>query len=1003
MSDILFKKGLEKSLPSLEERDQGTFYVTTDSGKIMLGDSTWEDTNKIKEEFNKKEKVISISLNDLDDRIVNIHNNNELLTNNINNIKSDINLLQIISNDALTKTVNNDSNIKKINKDITEIKNDISAILETFVTKENFDKHISDFEEITSGSIESFDTFKEISDWVEEHGKEISNTLKSYVLDDTYTQYTSSTETNISTIQQSVDNNTKSIDDIIKNSENFVVQDDFESIQNQINGINTNLNNFVNLNTEQTISGKKNYTNHIGINNKTIISSTIDPGELKVLHNNSSKGLIIRTKNSNESILPLEILSTDGYNSRQYNFPKSSGNVSIGAKINNVVSNTNLDDGIIDLGSGFTKSIKINGITSNSTSDGIIDLGVDFIKPLEVTYDELKELYDLSKLTPGQQYRITDYSTIISHNDAISSNNVFDVVVTALYKNELSENAHACHPKGDRILNGSSEKSFLKVNEKFSPFSWSTVDESSDLSYEIYKYSIKNNISFGEYSIVGNGYTVRPTEGSLRISVSEDPQNGSDVYMVGIEVCDGNNGNVVAAHDYSVKEIKQSSSTTIKYYFSNLENKDYFLRFLFLKPSSSTNNVHLITEIVDCTKSYFSGVDIQKWEIKYDINNDSSKYEWTNTTDGKGVIYYMKDEWGNECYYDFKNIKFKRTKEFLSQYSQLSNNSEVNFSETEKYFFTFDYNGTDDSLNKGTYKCELNQIGKCMSGKTMLLNNTIFLGNGNSNNKLGENNKNNIFGFDSYNNVIGVNFQNNILPMKFTYNTVGNGFANNTYLNYFRYSNVGHLVSNNVFNGYVTDTIIMNNVKNNTFNSHVYNSKIGNYVQRCTFNGYVGYCDIGDATQNVINIPTLYKIHIGQYILRSDDSNSPLDLNVVTDENGIIISNILKNVNVENDNSDDIIYLCKNNEGNYCIFKKVDILNNIKNLNDKVSRLENNEGLTEYIDEKFSSLTSNVEEIIIENERIVAESLIDLKNNYYTKTEVEEIIINTVTNLLNNQ
>jgi len=26
----------------------------------------------------------------------------------------------------------------------------------------------------------------------------------------------------------------------------------------------------------------------------------------------------------------------------------------------------------------------------------------------------------------------------------------------------------------------------------------------------------------------------------------------------------------------------------------------------------------------------------------------------------RGIIYYMKDEWGNECGYDFKNIQFKR-------------------------------------------------------------------------------------------------------------------------------------------------------------------------------------------------------------------------------------------------------------------------------------------------------------------------------------------------------
>ena len=35
-----------------------------------------------------------------------------------------------------------------------------------------------------------------------------------------------------------------------------------------------------------------------------------------------------------------------------------------------------------------------------------------------------------------------------------------------------------------------------------------------------------------------------------------------------------------------------------------------------------------------------------------------TKFEAFNS--GKGVIYYMKDEWGNECPYDFKNIMFQR-------------------------------------------------------------------------------------------------------------------------------------------------------------------------------------------------------------------------------------------------------------------------------------------------------------------------------------------------------
>lgn len=61
---------------------------------------------------------------------------------------------------------------------------------------------------------------------------------------------------------------------------------------------------------------------------------------------------------------------------------------------------------------------------------------------------------------------------------------------------------------------------------------------------------------------------------------------------------------------------------------------------------------------------YRDDVDYSKWVIKYDINNDTNLYQWADDTkdtsgrpNGNGVIYYMKDEYGNEAYFDFKNIK----------------------------------------------------------------------------------------------------------------------------------------------------------------------------------------------------------------------------------------------------------------------------------------------------------------------------------------------------------
>lgn len=49
----------------------------------------------------------------------------------------------------------------------------------------------------------------------------------------------------------------------------------------------------------------------------------------------------------------------------------------------------------------------------------------------------------------------------------------------------------------------------------------------------------------------------------------------------------------------------------------------------------------------------------EKWTIKYSLTG-ISKYTWsTSSTSGfTGLIYYMKDEYDNESYFDFKNIKF---------------------------------------------------------------------------------------------------------------------------------------------------------------------------------------------------------------------------------------------------------------------------------------------------------------------------------------------------------
>lgn len=77
----------------------------------------------------------------------------------------------------------------------------------------------------------------------------------------------------------------------------------------------------------------------------------------------------------------------------------------------------------------------------------------------------------------------------------------------------------------------------------------------------------------------------------------------------------------------------------------------------------------------------------EAWEIKYCLDNDTSRFAWASS-DGKGVIYYMKDEFGNEAGYDFKDIQFIRYGLSESQHhpAGISDSYELIHDENEGYY-----------------------------------------------------------------------------------------------------------------------------------------------------------------------------------------------------------------------------------------------------------------------------------------------------------------------------
>ncbi len=86
-----------------------------------------------------------------------------------------------------------------------------------------------------------------------------------------------------------------------------------------------------------------------------------------------------------------------------------------------------------------------------------------------------------------------------------------------------------------------------------------------------------------------------------------------------------------------------------------------------------TGNIHLSEHLIDADIKNVPLAQLDAWELKYCIDNDLNRFSWADTVKGKGVVYYLKDEFNNEAPYDFKNIlltedEYGFTKKFTFNY-----------------------------------------------------------------------------------------------------------------------------------------------------------------------------------------------------------------------------------------------------------------------------------------------------------------------------------------------
>ena len=302
---------------------------------------------------------------------------------------------------------------------------------------------------------------------------------------------------------------------------------------------------------------------------------------------------------------------------------------------------------------------------------------------------------------------------------------------------------------------------------------------------------------------------------------------------------------------------------------------------------------------------YFATANLAAWKVWYCLDNDISRFQWADETNGHGVIYRLVDEWQNDCPYDFKNIQFKRYRASTTgaltdaingrYYAFRSGMPGVEIEDVDDFMWAYtftliddsgqwrDYSVMKDALDAATDwgyfkqfgigRCEYNLIRNSYAAVTvdekcyraLMLNNIVLLaefddsglpgemqlnifGDGNYNMTLKDGPEQNHFGNKCYGNIVGAygnTFGNGCSSITFgngcSSNTFGNGCSSNTFGNGCSVNTFGNDCDNNTFG---------NNCWNNTFGNNVQNNAMGAYLRCATVHDGVEYVSVVGGTSN---------------------------------------------------------------------------------------------------------------------------------------------------------
>lgn len=510
----------------------------------------------------------------------------------------------------------------------------------------------------------------------------------------------------------------------------------------------------------------------------------------------------------------------------------------------------------------YYTDVQVDDILDNNyyTSDTIDDM-FDSFHPvaenmIETTWANLVQLRDNAQLVRGAYYRITDYNFITTKLGIQSGNHQFDIVLLAISESMLSENGYACRHAGDHyfereVTEGGIEWLYsLYVDDYGENYGTEPIDHADD----IHLADVFCDSGVMTHPDTGDDVPVLYKTDSEEYTI-DDPDYDDVYFYSGVYDFDGDEYDMWAKYE------------------RDPNTDDWIFKQQYALTPIVVEDGELIVSPIPETK--LVPVNMNAWELKYCLDNDKELFDWA-ATDGKGVIYYLKDEFGNEAPYDFKNVMFQRknitsvSNDILS-YFTLGENSHIGLPDNygitcgndNYYYYTFDTPenvGNDSSLfGDSAYNIIKPRI---FEGKRVI--NNIVLGFANNNN-IG----NGCYDLTIWGSVTDNNLEHgcwNLLIVSMSQSTMSYVRSSTFYsLGTVTFDNgcnqnIGNMLTNftlgescrdnNLGKG-STNIRMGNNCSNNTFGNYCASDNLETGVINCKFGNYCSYNNFGIAAQNI--------------------------------------------------------------------------------------------------------------------------------------------------------